>query len=164
MVPPANQDFAYELIHDTGYRHLLVADPQTADLGFLSRWKWVGALGPHLYSIADSPAELPSSQIVATDAGPAVMNTLMSGATLTENQRMPCGIPVRIPSGKRGTWIRLARAAPSARLAVSDALAPVPARQVIFVSRQLAERGRLRITCTGARSLDVIEVADAGGP
>lgn len=163
MVPPANEPFAYDLIHDQGYRYLLVADPTTADLGFLSRWRWVGAFGPHMYAIADLPSGLSRSRFVVTDAS-AVVRTRASGRKLVGGFRMRCGRRTRIPSGENGTWIMLKRPKARARITVSEGLAPLPARTAVFAARELADGTGLTISCTGTTSLKVVDVIDAGLP
>jgi hypothetical protein len=160
MVPPANEPFAYDLIHDQGYRYLLVADPTTADLGLLSRWRWVGALGPHMYAIADLPSGLSRSQFVATnDARPP------SGSILVKDRfQMPCGRRVRVPHGEKGTWIRFEGPLEGVRLTLSDKLVPVPARTAVFIATDGPGRRLLTISCTGRKSLAVAEIVDAGLP
>ena len=164
MVPPANEPFAYDLIHDQGYRYLLVADPSNTDLGFLSKWKWVGGLGPHTYALADSPTQLPKSAIVATDDTRAVNALTTAGGGLIGREiRLPCGQPVRVPRGAKGTWIRFAKPERNARVTISENLAPLPARSAVFVAGELAAEGkRFAISCTGAEALAIVGVIDAG--
>ena len=88
----------------------------------------------------------------------------MESATgIRRNLRIPCDADVRIPAGRRGTWIQPLTDAPAARLTVSDELAPLPTRKSLFAARELATDGRLTVRCTGAPSL-VINVFDGVGP
>ena len=86
-----------------------------------------------------------------------------SATAIRRNLRIPCDADVRIPAGRRGTWIQPLTDAPAARLTVSDELAPLPTRQSLFAARELAPDGRLTVRCTGAPSL-VVDVFDAAGP
>lgn len=165
MVREQTARIAYDLIHRDDYRFLVQVDPTHDDLGFLSRWRWVGALGPHLYAIADSPTQLSGSRFVSTNELGAVRAQLMSGRPLaTGPGPITCGRPLRIPSGRRGTWIRFAELKRDARVYVSGALAPLPLRRLAFVAPELAERGTLTVTCSGTESVAVAEVVDAPGP
>lgn len=158
MVVPGNEDVSYDLIYAEDYRHLLVAT-QRADLGFLSRWRWVGAIGPHTYSMADTRAQLAPSQLVVTDAAPVAGRPLVARPF-----RIPCHRPVSIPSGERGTWIRFGRLDADVRISASDDLAPLPARRLAFAAPELARSGQLTISCSGARSMPVVEVVAAPSP
>ena len=42
----------------------------------MERWRWVGALGPHLYGLADSASRLPAADLLATDPGPSLAGRL----------------------------------------------------------------------------------------
>ena len=121
MVVPDNEQFAYDLIHDQGYRYLLAANPGDQDLRFLSRWRWVGALGSHTFAIADSPRHLSEAQFSVTDDRRVVSQKFASGQRLVERGfRMPCGRLVRVPAGARGTWIMLEKPDPNARITASE--------------------------------------------
>jgi hypothetical protein len=154
-----NDAFSFDLVHEQGYRYLLVGEPLTADFAPFERWRWLGSLGPHTYALADAPRELGDARFVATNAP----HPLESTAGIRRNLRIPCDADVRIPAGRRGTWIQPLTDAPAARLAVSDELAPLPTRQSLFAARELATDGRLTVHCTGAPSL-VVNVFDAAGP
>ncbi len=161
MVPPANEGIAYDLIRDQGYRHLMVASPMSTGLDFLSRWQWIGALGPHTYGIADSPDRLPQASFVAADdAG----SPGKRGERVTTGLHVPCDRTVRVPSGTSGTWLRLQPAPAGALVSVSSELAPLPARATMFVAPELARARELALSCTGADSLAIAEVVDAGPP
>ncbi len=165
MVSANTVDVAYDLIHRDGYRFLMQVNPAHDDLGFLSRWRWVGALAPHLYAIGDSPTHMSDSGFMATNDDSALAAArLEAGSTILADARpLQCDEPNRFPSGKRGTWIRFSEPPPSARVFVSD-LVPLPVRRAVFVAPELAERGKLTVTCTGADSLAVDEMIDAPGP
>jgi hypothetical protein len=155
---------AYDLIHGDGYRHILVVDAAHDDLGFMARWGWVSSLGPHLYGVADAAAELPRSPLVAVESDAGLARRLAAsppvpGAPAT----IPCDEPTALPSGSRGTWIRLEEPGPGARLFVGDR-APVPAREAIFVAPPLSRDGTVVVTCTGADALRVAGVVDAAAP
>ena len=161
MVPPANEDFAYDLIRRQGYRYLTVASPATTDLGFLSRWRWVGSLGAHTYAIASSASQLPRASFLATNVGAFAA----SGTKLVDKPfRMRCNKPHRVPSGARGSWIRLQGPPEGARFSISRELAPLPARATMFVTAKVARGSKLTVTCTGAESLLVAAVVDGGPP
>lgn len=165
MVVPRNEEVAYDLIHEQGYHHLLVASPTRTDLGFLSRWHWVGARSPHTYSMADSPAQLAPSPFVVTDDTASAREWLASAQTLVaERFTIPCDRPVGIPSGEGGTWIRFGRLGARGRISVSDDLAPLPVRRLVFVAPELARGDRITISCTAASSLPVVEVVAAPPP
>ncbi len=139
--------------------YLLVGDPLAADFAPFERWRWLGSLGPHTYALADAPRDLGDARFVATNA-PQPME---SATGIRRNLRIPCDADVRIPAGRRGTWIQPLTDAPAARLTVSDELAPLPNRTSLFAARALATDGRLTVRCSGAPSL-VIDVFDAAGP
>lgn len=164
MVTEQTQDVAFDLIHRDGYRHLLTTDPAHGDLSFLSRWRWVAATAPHMYGLADSAAELPSAAVVATDPDPELAARLEQAPTLRRApQEIVCGRGTRLPSGRRGTWLRLGAAPPEARLFVGDR-APVPARRAVFLASASVPDGSLMVTCTGAAALPLERAADAPGP
>jgi hypothetical protein len=148
----------YESMHRDAYRHLLVADPSDTDLRPLTRWRWLGALGPHTYGIADTANELPGSRFVATDSRP-----LPVGRLARRDVHVRCGRPIRIPSGAHGTLIRLQETFPTTRVTVSADLAPLPARRALFVAPGLATAGSIPLTCSGRRSLRV-DIFDASSP
>ena len=60
MVVPANESFAYDLIHNDGYRYLFASSPGDTDLTKLSQWRWLGSLGPHTYALADTRSSSPA--------------------------------------------------------------------------------------------------------
>ena len=158
MVVDAFARAAYESIHRDAYRHLLVAYPSDTDLRPLTRWRWLGALGPHTYGIADTASELPESRVVATNAG-----QLPEGRPLRGGVQIRCGRPTRIPSGGHGTLIRLQTALPTTTVTVAADLAPLPARRALFVAPGLATAGSIPLTCSGRRSMRV-DVFDASSP
>jgi hypothetical protein len=165
MVVDANVPFAYDLVRDGAYRHLLVAEPREADLRFIDRWAWIGALTKHVYAIADDPSELSSAQVATTNERAGVEAHIARATVLTgAPSRVQCDRPIRLPAGSRGTWIELASPPETARIAVSAALAPLPARRFVFVSSEFANAGRLPMTCTGTDSLSIVQIRDAGPP
>ena len=165
MVMEHTADASYDRIDRGDYRTLLLPDAAHDDLSFLARWRWLGALGPHLYAIGERPGELSDARFLATDEGAELALRQGSGRTVGAGlERIACDRPVHLRSGARGTWIRLAEPDPNARVFVSGKLVPLPARRVLFVSAELANRGVLTLTCTGAASLSVAAVIDAPGP
>ena len=164
MVTAHARDAGFDAIHDDGYRYLLVAEPQTEDLGFMGRWQWVGALAPHLYGLADVASQVPPSELLATDPGPDLAHTLEGAAPVPGTPgTLKCGAGTRIRAGRSGTWLLFAGAAPGARVSVDD-LAPVPARRAIFVAPALAEDGTLVVSCAGRDELGLLRVVDAPAP
>jgi Dolichyl-phosphate-mannose-protein mannosyltransferase len=156
MVVETNREAAYDTLRADGYRYLLVADPDTADLTPLSRWSWIGSLGPNGYAIADRPGELGRSPVAATDELDAMRP---AGALLRSGVRLDCGRSTPLPTGQRGTLMRVREPSPRARLRLSDDIAPVPARRAIFVR----PTGPLSVSCAGRLSL-VVDVFDAAFP
>jgi Dolichyl-phosphate-mannose-protein mannosyltransferase len=164
MVTEQTKDIAFDLIHRDGYRHLLMVDPVHDELAFMERWRWVGALGPHLYGLADSPARLPEAPLVTADPGRRLSARLGRARVVRGAPGViTCGRATRIPAGREGTWIHLAELPRDARLFVGE-LAPVPARSFVFVSPSLAEDGAFVARCSGAQSLSVRRVVDAPPP
>ena len=163
MVVDANEPFAYDLIHDEGYRHVLVAYPGDTDLQFLYRWRWLGALGQHTFAVADAPRELPSTSFVVSNSANA-RRYLESGRPLVpDGFRLTCGQDMSVPAGDRGTWIELREPSEQARVSVSDELVALPARTHLFVAADLASRGRIRLMCYGTPTLSVLRIV-AGRP
>jgi Dolichyl-phosphate-mannose-protein mannosyltransferase len=159
MQADAGGDSSIEQLHDAGYRHLVAADPYEDSISFLGAWSWVGALGRRTFAIGDTSDATAEAQVVATSARVA----LPSGPELLRSpRRIGCGEPAALPAGRRGTWIRLRDPASEARILVSDGLAPVPARPLVFVDADVGRRGMLTISCSGAPSLTVTSVLDAG--
>lgn len=154
-----NDVFSFDLIHEQGYRYLLVSDPLTADFAPFERWTWLGSLGLHTYALADTPSDLRDARFIATD----VPSPMESARSIRRDLRIPCESFVRVPAGRRGTWIQPVTKARDARLTVSDELAPLPTRTSLFAARELATNGTLTVRCTGAPSL-VVEVFEADSP
>jgi hypothetical protein len=164
MVVAENERFAYDLIHDQGYRHIVVAYPGDTDLTFLSRWRWLGALGQHTFAVADSPAELPAATFVGSSDTASVGPYLESGRPLIQDDfRLTCGKRVTVPAGGHGTWLTLKQPPAQARISVSDDLVALPARTHVFVAAELASRGSIGLLCYGVPALTVLRVA-AGPP
>jgi hypothetical protein len=164
MVTAHARDAGLDAIHDDGYRYLLVAEPQSEDLGFMDRWQWVGALAPHLYGIADDAAQLPRAYLVATDPGRGLEARLDRAEPVDGAPgALKCSAGTRIRAGRSGTWLLLADAAPGARVSV-DGLAPVPARHAVFASPALTRDGTLVVSCAGPDQLDLLRVLDAPAP
>ena len=139
-------------------------DPVLDDLSFLSRWRWIAATAPHMYGLADTPAELPPAAVVATDPDSELSARLAQAPTLRRApEEIVCGRGTRVAAGRRGTWLRLGAASPEARLVVGD-LAPVPVRRAIFVASAPSPDGSVVVTCTGASELPLEGVSDAPGP
>ena len=155
MAVERKREATYDALHDAGYRYLLVADPFEADLRPLSRWPWLGALGPHTYVLADDPAELGDAAFVST-SDPGVVGT---GRVLTPDVRVPCGAPLPLRSGRRGTLIRISNPAPDGRVGVTPSLAPLPTRRTVLVGPVVTSAGVVTLTCSGQEALlvDVLE-------
>ena len=78
--------------------------------------------------------------------------------------RVRCGRATSVPAGFHGTWLILARAPPNARIIASQDLASLPARNAVFVGPELTVGKHLSISCSGAESLTIADVIDAGRP
>ncbi len=164
MVTSHALDASLEAIHRDGYRYLLVADPVQEDLDFMTRWRWVGALAPHLYGIADAGARLPRGGVVATDPDPPLAARLDRAPSVPgPPDAVTCGVGTRVRAGRSGTWLLFADPAPGARISIAG-LAPVPARRAVFVGPDLDENGTIVMTCSGAAFLQVAGVVDAPAP
>ena len=164
MVTDHAQDAALDAIHRDGYRYLLMVDPIHDDLGFTTRWRWIGALAPHLYGLADSAARLPRADLVATDPDAQLTAGLDRAPSVPGAPRaLTCGMDTRMRSGGSGTWLLFADSAPGARVGVGG-LAPVPGRRAVFVAPGLAENGTIVLRCTGAEYLSVRRIVDAPRP
>lgn len=142
---------AWEMLRGEDYRHIVVREPSESELAPLTRWRWLSAVSPHVYGVADSRSELPAAPLAATDdiSTPALSRVLRRGV------RIRCGEPVSIPGGELGTQLRLRSSRPGARISVTDSYAPVPARKTILVAAELASGGTLSVTCAGPRWLTV---------
>lgn len=163
MVTAWSQDVAFDLIHRDGYRYLLMVDPAHDDLAFMERWRWVGALGRHLYGLADTAADLPRADVVSTDPDPGLSARLGRAASLPGSpESIRCGGGTPVETGEEGTWIVLDEPAPGARVFVG-ARAPVPARGAVFVSPRLTSGGIVTVGCSGATRLAVRRVVAAPG-
>jgi len=165
MVTEHSQDVALDLIHRDRYRHLLMSDPAHDDLSFLSRWPLVAATAPHLYGLADSAADLPAAAaVVATDPDPELAARLDRAPELRRApQEIVCGRGTRLPSGRRGTWLRFEEPPAGARLFVGDR-APVPVRRAVFLESASVPDGSLVVTCSGVWALPLERVVDAPAP
>lgn len=164
MVTAHARDAGLDAIHDDGYRYLLVADPDREDLAFMDRWRWVGALGPHLYGLADVASRLPPADLLATEPGRSLTGRLDDATPVVGAPgALKCSVGTRIRAGRSGTWLLFAETAPGARVSV-DGLAPVPARRAVFASRALAENGTLVVSCEGHDQLGLLRVLDAPAP
>ena len=154
MVTDHATDVALDLIHQDGYRHLPVRDPALDDLAFLSRWRWVGALAPHLYELADTPAELPRAEVVAIDPDPGLAARLDAGAERSGRHRRRSsagGARVSRPAAReRGSaWApHLPR-----HVSLVGGRAPLPVRRAVFVAPAASPDGSLVVTCTGVPAL-----------
>jgi hypothetical protein len=161
MVTAWSQDVAFDLIHRDGYRYLLMADAAHDDLAFMGRWRWVSALGRHLYGVADTAAGLPHADVVSTDPAPGLNARLGRVGSLPGSPEwIRCGVGTPVRTGAEGTWIVLDDPAPGARVFVGDR-APVPARRAVFVSPRLAAGGVVTVGCSGAERLAVRRVVAA---
>jgi hypothetical protein len=164
MVTTHAQDAALDAIHRDGYRYLLMVDPLHDDLGFMTRWRWVGALAPHLYGLADAASRLPRAGVVATDPDPRLAARLGRAPSVPgAPDALTCGLGARARAGEAGTWLLFADPASGARVSIGG-LAPVPARRAVFVAPALYENGTIVLTCSGAASLQVARVVDAPAP
>lgn len=148
-------DFAGRL-RAQGY-HVLASPNAGEPIDYLRRWPWVGALGPHLYSLAESPAGLRGARVLATTA-----RTLPAGKVLTTTPAtIRCDSSgTTIATGARATWLALAASPREARIRV-DGLAPLPVRPVEIV---VSATGRLRVGCTGAGAVTIRRAVDAPPP
>jgi Dolichyl-phosphate-mannose-protein mannosyltransferase len=160
MVVDATKDTSYDPIQRNGYRYILEAQPAEEDLKPLARWRWLGALTPHLYAIAENATELRGSQFVGTD-DPSALST--AHRTLQRGVTIVCGTPKRVRSGRSGTLILISDPSPGDRVSVSDELAPLPTRRAVFVAPELATGGTLTLACSGRPSL-VVDVLEAPLP
>ena len=164
MVTTHAQDAALDAIHRDGYRYLLVNDPLRDELGFMTRWRWVGALAPHLYGLADAVSRLPPAGVVATDPDPQLAATLRRAPSVRgAPDTVTCGLGERARAGRLGTWLLFDKATPSARLSVGG-LAPLPVRRAVFVAPGIDERGTIVFACSGAEHLSLRRVVDARAP
>ena len=164
MVTAHARDAGLDAIHDGGYRYLLVAEPEREDLGFMDRWRWIAALGPHLYGLADSASHLPPADLLATDPGRSLAGRLDRAAPVVGAPgALKCAAGTRLRAGRAGTWLLFAEAAPGARVSV-DGLAPVPARRAVFASPALARNDTLVVSCAGREELSLFSVLDAPPP
>jgi hypothetical protein len=117
-------------------------------------------LSENVYGVADALEELPASPFLATtDAG-----GITAGPALRRGIAVACdGGSTAIPSGSRGTLVRVSGADPTSLVWASNQLAPVPARPALLLSPELASNGTLSLRCSGPRSLTV-DVNDAVFP
>ena len=115
---------------------------------------------PHSYAIADDADGLGGSKFVGTDEPLPVASP---GRTLATGIRVACGRPTRLPSGHRGTQLRISDPSPGDRIGVSDELAPLPTRRTIFIGSGLSKNGWLTLTCSGRPAL-VLDVLDSPLP
>ncbi len=140
---------ALQMLRKDGYRHIVVREPRVSDLAPLDRWRWLSALSPHVYGVADSRSELPASPLTATNDTAA----LPRGRVLRKGVRIRCGEAVTVPGGGRGTRLSLPDPRPGARIGLKGSYAPLPARAAILVGPELSRGGSLTISCAGAHSL-----------
>ena len=160
MVVEGDERVAYDAMHANDYRYLLVDNPLEADLGPLSRWRWLGALGPHSYALADGVAQLGTSQFVSTD-DPSALDSLERA--LSRTTRIQCETPMRLRSGRNGTLIRISNPSRDGLVSVSDQLAPLPTRRAMYVGPRLTSAGFLSLECSGQNAL-VVDTFDAPLP
>ena len=156
-VTERDPELAYDSIRRNGYRYLLVVDPARFDPAALGRWPWLGVVGQHSYSLADSPLGLRRAQIVATDVIPA------SGKPLASDIRVRCGATTRISVGREGTWILSTSRSRASLVFPASLHPPLPPRRAIFAAHSLARAGELELSCRGAPAI-VVELVDAPGP
>jgi hypothetical protein len=161
MAVAQNEPFAWDLIHDGPYVYLVVFEPDATDLRFTSRWSWIGALGEHTYAIGDGSDELSGASFVSTERGPRVDAHLSRALPLRSPGTIDCGLPVRMAAGSEGTWIELREPPSTARVAVTG-LAPLPARELVYVGPELGDAGHVAITCSPLERLSIANVWDAG--
>lgn len=164
MVTSRAREAGLDAIHDDGYRYLLVADPEHEDLAFMERWRWVGALGSHLYGLADLAARLPSATLIATDPDPGLAGRLARAPSVDgAPSAVSCAAGTRVRAGRSGTWLLLARSGAGTRVSVGG-LASVPARSAVFVAPALAEHGAVVVSCAGRDELGLLRVVDGPAP
>ena len=161
MLLHENEPFAYDLVHAGPYAHLFVYEPDEADLGFTSRWSWIGALGEHTYALGDDPGEVSAAPFVTTEHGADVDAHLARSAAIGSPRTIDCGRTVRLPAGSEGTWLELRDPPSGARIAI-PALAPLPARALAYVAADATGEGVATITCSGAERLAVAKIWNAG--
>jgi hypothetical protein len=161
MVPPRHESFAYDLIRAGPYAHLLVYEPGETDLGFMTRWRSIGALGAHTYAIGDEARTVARAPFLTTGRGAALNAHLARAASIGSPGTIDCARPAPIPAGMQGTWLELRDPPPSARVTVPS-LAPLPARRLVFVAPELVERGAFTVACSGVERLSITRAWDAG--
>ncbi|HUG64667.1 MAG TPA: glycosyltransferase family 39 protein, partial [Gaiellaceae bacterium] len=156
MVTGHTRDVAFDLIRSDDYRYLVVHDPANADLEPLGRWTLLGALDRNLYALADTRNELGNAQFVVSDV--AAVPSVAQAPT-----EIPCGRSFSLRSRAPGTWLSFAPAGASARIAVSDEIAPLPVRRYAWLDADLAHGDRFMLTCSGMPSLTLEAVVEGAG-
>jgi len=164
MVTAHATEAALDAIHRDGYRYLLMTDPFHGDLGFLRRWRWIGALAPNLYGLADSAGRLPRARLVAAEPDARLTARLDREPSVDGSpEAVICGTKTHVRTGDSGTWLLFARAVAGARVSVGT-LAPVPVRGAVFVAPELTRSGSFVVECSGAHALGLRRVVDAPAP
>ena len=127
MLPPkllANQQLLDGLPRQ-GYRYVFSFNPDTDPIQVLSKWPWVGVVGPRTYVVGTRRADVDHAPVFASTAP----NT--SASTLTcSGSRGAHGARIRVRDGR-------------------DRLAPLPRVGTLYVPSGAP------VSCTGARSIGV---------
>jgi hypothetical protein len=153
-----------------GYRIFASWDPERDAISVLRNWPWTGVLGPRTYVMGQTLHELRGARLVAGDDLNAFKTARAHGRALrTEPVVVPCGKDAgqEIPTGASGTWLRLRTDAVEreTRVYIARGLGPVPVRAVLALKPDaVADRGPLKLWCSGGGSVTVEEVADAPAP
>jgi hypothetical protein len=147
------------------YPVLLNADPTVNPVTetLFSPWAWIGVVGPRLYSLGQSPAEIPGSAVSATNDPEALVASRREGQVLSDQPvaiRCNGTLPVQLPAGRSGTWLSL-EADPDTLVKV-DRFSPITARRVIAIAPR--KGNRLGINCSGSREITITEAIDAPPP
>jgi hypothetical protein len=125
-----------------GYRYVFSLAPEVDPIHILSKWPWVGIVGPRTYEVGQHRSDVSNAPVYASTARGAAD----PGATT-----LTCG-DARLPVPLQGslTTLRISSKGTDAlRIWARDDLAPLPAVGTIY----LGSAGDLR--CTGEPSIGV---------
>jgi hypothetical protein len=147
------------------YHVLLNTDPYAnpVSTALFEPWPWIGVIGPDLYSMGDSPEDIPGSAVSETGDPAVLAGARQSGRVLSgEPQEIRCNgtLPTEVPAGQNGTWLAV-QADPDARVTI-DGFAALPARGVVAVVPR--KQGQLGVNCIGPPQVTIAEVIDAPPP
>jgi hypothetical protein len=128
-----------------GYHYVFSFAPDTDPIQVLSKWRWVGIVGPRTYVVGSRRADVASAPVFATTAPTAKIG---DGPLTT----VDCGgADLTIPDS--GTATRIAVSAGRSdrlRIHVRDGLAPLPRVGAIYL------RSGGDVSCQGAAAIHVI--------